>query len=142
MEEWKWKAPRLSRYWSNYYRSAEGWIRPDKCLNRTYIINIIMLTHFEGPAGLFFMFIRLDLNRPKNRFGRGYRSINRPLLGSAHREAEGQSFMRKHVKCREDLPTMTIFKILSGLGQGFGDYGARGENPGKEFYLRSLISKP
>jgi len=48
----------------------------------------------------------------------------------------------KHVKCREDLPTMTIFKVLSRLGQGFGNYGERGAASGKEFYLRSLISKP
>lgn len=53
-----------------------------------------------------------------------------------------RSFMGKHVKCRDNLQAMTMFKIFSELGQRFGDYGARRADSGKEFYIRSLISKP
>lgn len=42
----------------------------------------------------------------------------------------------------ENLSAMTIFKILREIGQWIGDYGARGANPGEEFYFRSLISTP
>jgi len=101
-----------------YLAPSGGRMHPAKCLNRTNIINIIMLTHFEGPAGLFFMSIRLDLNRPKNRFGRGYRSINRPLLGSAQGEPKGRCLVESTSNAGRTCRQWQYSKSSVGLGRG------------------------
>lgn len=40
--------------WSSIYRPVEHRIRPGKCLNRTNIINIIMLTQVKTRTGIIF----------------------------------------------------------------------------------------
>jgi hypothetical protein len=68
--------------WSSIYRSMGHRVRPGKCLNRTNIINIIMLTQAKARTGSFSEFSGVENIRPKNPAGREKWSNTRPCTSA------------------------------------------------------------
>ena len=78
--------------WSSIYHSMEHRVRPGKCLNRTNIINIIMLTQAKARTGSFSGFSGVENIRPKNPTG-GKWSNTRPCTSALIKE--GGPFMNQ-----------------------------------------------
>jgi hypothetical protein len=77
-----WSTVRKLSGWSSIYHSMEHRVRPGKCLNRTNIINIIMLTQAKARTGSFSGFSGVENIRPKNPVGRGKWSNTRPCTSA------------------------------------------------------------
>ena len=60
-----WSTVRKLSGWSSIYHSMEHRVRPGKCLNRTNIINIIMLTSMKVLFSSFSWFIGVENIRPR-----------------------------------------------------------------------------
>ncbi|ABC77531.1 hypothetical cytosolic protein [Syntrophus aciditrophicus SB] len=77
-----WSALRKLSGWSSIYHSMAHRVRPGKCLNRTNIINIIMLTQAKARTGSFSGFSGVENIRPKNPAGREKWSNTRPCTSA------------------------------------------------------------
>ena len=73
-----WSTVRKLSGWSSIYHSMEHRVRPGKCLNRTNIINIIMLTQAKARTGSFSGFSGVENIRPGNPAGKEKWSNTRP----------------------------------------------------------------